>query len=59
MKTLSTPSKLYRIFYLVKITFIHKGIPERRYIREIIRKLRFTIFCKSDAKRKLELLLKI
>ena len=59
MKTLSSPSKLYRIFYLFKMTFMHKGIAERRFIREIIRKLRFTIFCKSDAKRKLELLLKI
>ena len=59
MKTLSSPSKLYRIFYLVKMTFIHKGIAEKRFIREIIRKCRFTIFCKSDAKRNLELLLKI
>ncbi len=59
MKTLSSPSKFYRIFYLVKITFIHKGIAERKFIKEIIRKRRFTIFCKSDAKRKLELMLKI
>ena len=58
-ENLSSPSKLYRIFYLVKMTFIHKGIAERRFIKEIIRKWRFSIFCKSDAKRKLELMLKI
>ena len=55
----SFPSKLYRIFYLVKMTLMHKGIAERRFIRETIIKWRFSIFYKSDAKRKLELLLKI
>ena len=44
MKTLSSPSKLYRIFYLIKMRFMHKGIAERRFIKEIIRKRRFTIF---------------
>ena len=47
----NSPSKLYRIFYLFKIIFVHKGIAERRFIREIMRKLRITTFCKSDAKR--------
>ena len=41
------------------MTFKHKGIAEKRFIREIIRKWRFTIFYKSNAKRNLELLLKI
>ena len=58
MKTLSSPSKFYRIFYLVKITFIHKGIEERRFIKEIIRKWRFATFVKVMAKRKLELMYK-
>jgi hypothetical protein len=55
MKTLSSPSKFYRIFYLVKITFIHKGTAERRFIKEIIRKWRFTTFCKSNAKKKIRI----
>ncbi len=56
----SFPSKLYRIFYLFKMIYLlHKGIAERRFIRETIIKWRFSIFYKSDAKRKLELLLKI
>ena len=58
MKTLKSPSKLYRIFYLFKMTFMHKGISERRFIREIIRKWRFATFVKVMAKRKLELMYK-
>ncbi len=58
MKTLRSPSKLYRIFYLFKMTFMHKGIAERRFIREIIRKWRFATFVKVMAKRKLELMYK-
>ena len=38
MKVLKDASKLYKIFYLFKMTFMHKGITERRFIREIIRK---------------------
>jgi hypothetical protein len=48
-ENLSSPSKLYRIFYLVKMTFIHKGIAEKRLLENNIRKWRFTIFCKIDA----------
>ena len=58
MKTLKQPSKLYKIFYLFKMTFMHKGIAERRFIREIIRKWRFSTFVKVMAKRKLELMYK-
>jgi hypothetical protein len=58
MKTLKGPSKLYKIFYLFKMTFMHKGIAERRFIREIIRKWRFLTFVKVMAKRKLELMYK-
>ena len=58
MKILKEPSKLYRIFYLFKMTFMHRGIAERRFIREIIRKWRFTTFVKVMAKRKLELMYK-
>ena len=58
MKILKEPSKLYRIFYLFKMTFMHRGIAERRFIREIIRKWRFTTFVKVIAKRKLELMYK-
>ena len=58
MKILKEPSKLYRIFYLFKMTFMHKGIAERRFIREIIRKWRFSTFVKVMAKRKLELMYK-
>ena len=58
MKVLKDASKLYKIFYLFKMTFMHKGITERRFIREIIRKWRFTTFVKIMAKRKLELMYK-
>ena len=58
MKVLKDASKLYKIFYLFKMTFMHKGITERRFIREIIRKWRFTTFVKVIAKRKLELMYK-
>jgi hypothetical protein len=34
MKTLSSPSKLYRIFYLIKMRFMHKGIAERRSLEK-------------------------
>jgi hypothetical protein len=40
------------------MTFMHKGISERRFIREIIRKWRFATFVKVMAKRKLELMYK-
>ena len=40
------------------MTFRHKGIAERRFIREIIRKWRFATFVKVMAKRKLELMYK-
>ena len=51
-------SRVYKLFYLFKLTFMFKGVTENRFIREIIRKWRFISFAKIMAKRKLELMYK-
>ena len=50
--------KVYKIIYLLKITFMHKGISKKRFIRELLRKWRFISFVKIMTKKKLELMYK-
>ena len=62
IKTITTslvePSRLYRLFYLVNMTKMHKNIAEQRFYRELIRKWRFISFTKKMARKKLELMYK-
>ena len=62
LKTITTsliePSRLYRLFYLVNMTKMHKNIAEQRFYRELIRKWRFISFTKKMARKKLELMYK-
>ena len=55
---LEEPSRLYKLFYLVNVTQMHKKITNQRFFRELIRKWRFIAFTKKMAKRKLELMYK-
>ena len=57
-KTLVEPSRLYRLFYLINMTKMHKNIAEQRFYRELIRKWRFISFTKKMARKKLELMYK-
>ena len=56
--TLIEPSRLYRLFYLINMTKMHKNIAEQRFYRELIRKWRFVSFTKKMARKKLELMYK-
>ena len=58
MEELNPIHRMYKLFYLFKLTFMFKGMTENRFIREIIRKWRFISFAKIMAKRKLELMYK-
>ena len=58
MAELNPIHRMYKLFYLFKLTFMFKGMTEKRFIREIIRKWRFISFAKIMAKRKLELMYK-
>ena len=55
---LEEPSRLYKLFYLVNVTRMHKKITKQRFFREMIRKWRFITFTKKMARRKLELMYK-
>ena len=55
---LQEPSRLYKLFYLVNVTQMHKKITSQRFFRELIRKWRFIAFTKKMARRKLELMYK-
>ena len=57
-KQIKTQLKVYKIIYLLKMTFMHKGISKKRFIRELLRKWRFISFVKIMAKKKLELMYK-
>ena len=52
------PSRLYRLFYIINLTKMHKNIAEQRFYRELIRKWRFISFTKKMARKKLELMYK-
>ena len=56
--SLKTPSRVYKVLYLIKMVMMHKAIAYQRFIREMIRKWRFTAFISCLSKRKLELLYK-
>ncbi len=56
--TLVEPSRLYRLFYLINMTKMHKNIAKQRFYRELIRKWRFISFTKKMARKKLELMYK-
>jgi hypothetical protein len=58
MDDLKPIARGYKLLYLFKLAYMFKGIAKNRYIREIIRKWRFTTFVKVIAKRKLELMYK-
>jgi hypothetical protein len=51
--TLIEPSRLYRLFYLINMTKMHKNIAEQRFYRELIRKWRFISFTKKMARKKI------
>jgi hypothetical protein len=55
---LEEPSRLYKLFYLINLTRMHKNITNQRFYRELIRKWRFIAFTKKMARRKLELMYK-
>jgi hypothetical protein len=44
--------------YLLKITFMHKEVARKHYIRELLRKWRFVVFMKKVAKQKMEAMYK-
>jgi hypothetical protein len=52
------PSRIYKILYLIKMVMMHKTITYQRFIRELVRKWRFSAFVQSISRRKLELMYK-
>jgi len=56
--SLEEPAKIYHLYYLVNVTYMHKKISKQRFFREFIRKWRFAAFAKKMAKKKLELMYK-
>ena len=52
------PSRVYKTLYLIKMIMMHKAIAYQRFIRELIRKWRFSAFIQNISRRKLELLYK-
>ena len=52
------PNKIYKLLYLLRITYMHKKVAKQRYIRELTRKWRFAAFVKKMARKKLELMYK-
>ena len=52
------PSRIYKILYLIKMVMMHKTIAYQRFIRELVRKWRFSAFIQSISRRKLELMYK-
>ena len=56
--SLEEPAKLYNLYYIIKVTSMHKKISEQRFYRELIRKWRFAAFAKKMARKKLELMYK-
>jgi hypothetical protein len=52
------PSRIYKILYLIKMVMMHKTISYQRYIREFVRKWRFSAFVQNISRRKLELMYK-
>ncbi len=54
--SLEEPRKLFRLFYLVNLTKMHKNIASQRFFRELIRKWRFIAFAKKMARKKMELM---
>ena len=52
------PSRIYKILYLIKMVMMHKTIAYQRFIRELVRKWRFSAFILSISRKKLELMYK-
>ena len=52
------PSRIYKILYLIKMVMMHKTIAYQRFIRELVRKWRFSAFIQSISRKKLELMYK-
>ena len=52
------PSRLLKIFYLIKLTVINQDISDKRWLRALIRKWRFLSFSKSVFKNKMSILYK-
>ena len=57
-QSMLAPSRIYKILYLIKMVMMHKTIAYQRFIRELVRKWRFSAFIQSIARRKLELMYK-
>ena len=57
-EALTIPSQTYKLLYLIKLSIMHKNVAKQRFMREIIRKWRFSAFVKKMARRKLELMYK-
>ena len=58
MTTLIGLGRFYRLLYMMKVSFMEKGIAKQRYMREIIRRWKFIYFSKIMAKKKMELMYK-
>ena len=56
--SLVEPNKIYKLLYLLRITYMHKKVAKQRFIRELTRKWRFAAFVKKMARKKLELMYK-
>ena len=51
VEQMAEPSKIYKMFYLVRLTIMHKSIAKQRFIRELVRRWRFYAFKMKVVKR--------
>jgi len=58
MTTLIGLGRYYRLLYMMKVSFMEKGIAKQRYMREIVRRWKFIYFSRIMAKKKMELMYK-
>ena len=56
--SLENPHRMFKLIYLLRVLKLNKDVAKGRFLRELIRKWRFSAFVKKMARKKLELMYK-
>jgi hypothetical protein len=56
--SLENPHRMFKLIYLLRVLKLNKNVAKGRFLRELIRKWRFSAFVKKMARKKLELMYK-
>jgi hypothetical protein len=54
--SLENPHRMFKLIYLLRVLKLNKDVAKGRFLRELIRKWRFSAFVKKMARKKLELM---